>query len=435
MTSELAPWASPTARARIAEVAGRITDLSPEGVTETVRGALRDHARSFDAEGIVLYAGTNVMSPAARAVSDPPVGGRPSMGWPGEKYQSGLDALDTLEVLTPTLVARLLGARFAEVRSHSATMANLAVYSALTRPGDTIAVLPERAGGHTSHHAEGAPGVRGLRVADLPYDADAFDVDLAALPGFLARERPRLVVIGASLLLFPHDVAGIAAAVADAGAVLLYDASHMAGLVAAGRFQRPLAEGAQVLTFSTYKSFGGPPGGVIATDDPELAERLSAAVFPGLTANYDAGRLAPLAVTAAEIMADGGGYADRCVTAARALAAALQDQGFTVAGAARGFTDSHHVAVDVADLGGGRAAMARLAGAGIYLSAIGLPWQEPGEPDRGLRIGTQEIVRRGFGPGDLEAVAALMGDVLLRGADPAAVRKSAAELRREIAAR
>src|SRR5687767_10396261 len=102
MTSELAPWASPTARARIAEVAGRITDLSPEGVTETVRGALRDHARSFDAEGIVLYAGTNVMSPAARAVSDPPVGGRPSMGWPGEKYQSGLDALDTLEVLTPT---------------------------------------------------------------------------------------------------------------------------------------------------------------------------------------------------------------------------------------------------------------------------------------------------------------------------------------------
>ncbi|GLZ04442.1 serine hydroxymethyltransferase [Actinomadura sp. NBRC 104412] len=435
MSEELAPWASSVARARIAEVAGALDGLAPERVTETVRDALRDHARRFDAEGIVLYAGTNVMSPAARSVSEPLVSSRPSMGWPGEKYQSGLDALDTLEVLTPRLIAGLVGARFAEVRSHSATMANLAVYTALTAPGDTIAVLPERAGGHTSHHAVGAPGVRGLRVVDLPYDVDAYDVDLDALPGFLAAERPRLVVIGASLLLFPHRVAEIAGAVADAGAVLLYDASHMAGLVAAGRFQRPLAEGAQVLTFSTYKSFGGPPGGVIATDDPALAERLSAAVFPGLTANYDAGRLAPLAVTAAEIMADGGAYADACVAAARTLAAALQDEGFTVAGADRGFTDSHHVAVDAAALGGGHAAMGRLAEAGVYLSAIGLPWQAPGEPDRGLRIGTQEIVRRGFTPDDLTVTARLMADVLLRGADPATVRKAAAGLRQEIAGR
>ncbi|MQY02883.1 beta-eliminating lyase-related protein [Actinomadura macrotermitis] len=435
MSDETAPWASPTARDRMALVASEIQNLSPEGVAETVRRALRAHARQFDTEGIVLYAGTNVMSTAARAVVDPVVGGRPSMGWPGEKYQSGLDHLDTLEVLAPTLVARMLGCRFAEVRCHSATMANLAVYTALTEPGDTIAVLPERAGGHTSHHAVGAPGVRGLRVVDLPYDAAAHDVDLAALGPFLERERPRLVVIGASLLLFPHDVAAIAAAVHAAGALLLYDASHMAGLVAAGRFQRPLAEGADVLTFSTYKSFGGPPGGVIATDDAALAERLSTAVFPGLTANYDASRLAPLAITAAEVMADGGGYADRCVAAARTLAAALAAEGFTLAGAGRGFTESHHLAVDAAALGGGRAAMDRLAAAGIYLSAIGLPWQAPGEPDRGLRIGTQEVVRRGFGPDDLRRTAALMGDVLLRGAAPGPIRKSAVHLRREIAHR
>jgi glycine hydroxymethyltransferase len=435
MNQDIAPWASPVARARIAEVARGLGGLRPESVTETVRDALHEHARRFDDEGIVLYAGTNTMSEAARSVSEPLVGGRPSMGWPGEKYQSGLDALDTLEVLAPSLIARLLGARFAEVRSHSATMANLAVYSALTEPGDTIAVLPERAGGHTSHHAVGAPGVRGLRVADLPYNAAAEDVDQDALPGFLAAERPRLVVIGASLLLFPHNVAAIAEAAGEAGAVLLYDASHMAGLVAAGRFQRPLAEGAQVLTFSTYKSFGGPPGGVIATDDPVLAERLSEAVFPGLTANYDAGRLAPLAVTAAEIMMDGGAYADACVAAARTLAAALHDEGFTVAGADRGFTDSHHVAVDVAALGGGRTAMARLAEAGIYLSAIGLPWQRDGEPDRGLRIGTQEVVHRGFAADDLKATAALMADVLLRDAEPKTVRKASARLREDITAR
>ncbi|MBW8483688.1 serine hydroxymethyltransferase [Actinomadura parmotrematis] len=435
MTLETAPWASPTARDRMARVASQLGAPTPEAVAGTVQRALRAHARQYDTEGIVLYAGTNVMSSAARAVTDPQVGERPSMGWPGEKYQSGLDHLDVLEVLAPSLMCRLLGARFAEVRSHSATMANLAVYTALAEPGDTIAVLPERAGGHTSHHAVGAPGVRGLRVVDLPYDAGALDVDLAELGPFLERERPRLVVIGASLLLFPHDVAAIAERAHAAGALLLYDASHMAGLVAAGRFQRPLAEGADVLTFSTYKSFGGPPGGVVATDDPAIAERVSAAVFPGLTANYDAARLAPLAVTAAEILADDGAYADRCTAAARTLAEALEREGFAVAGAARGYTASHHVALDVAGLGGGRAAMDRLAAAGIYLSAIGLPWQAPGEPDRGLRLGTQEVVRRGFGADDLRRTAALMGDVLLRGAAPGPIRKTAVHLRREIAHR
>ncbi|MBC6460250.1 serine hydroxymethyltransferase [Actinomadura sp. HBU206391] len=427
----IAPWASPVARARIAEVAAGLTDLSLAGVTGTVRRALGDHARRFDDEGIVLYAGTNVMSTTAQRVSEPLVGARPSMGWPGEKYQTGLDHLDILEVLAPTLVARLVEARFAEVRSQSATFANLAVYTALAVPGDTIAVLPQRAGGHTSHHAIGAPGVRGLRVVDLPYDIGAFDVDLDALPEFLERERPRVVVIGASLLLFPHRVAAIREITEAAGAVLVYDASHMAGLVAAGRFQRPLSEGARLLTFSTYKSFGGPPGGVIATNDADLAERVSTAVFPGLTANYDAGRLAPLAVTAAEILQDGGAYADRCVANAQAFAAALHDEGFTVAGADRGFTESHHVAVDAHLLGGGPAAAAKLAAAGIYLSAVGLPWQSDDDPagDRGLRIGTQEVTRRGFGPDELRQTAAWMADVLLRDADPDAIRKSAADLR------
>jgi glycine hydroxymethyltransferase len=420
------------ARARIAEVAAGLTDLSAAGVTKTVRRALADHARQFDDEGIVLYAGTNVMSESARRVCEPLVGGRPSMGWPGEKYQAGLDHLDTLEVLAPTLVARLVGARFAEVRSQSATFANLAVYTALTTPGDTIAVLPTRVGGHTSHHATGAPAVRGLRVVDLPYDVEAYDVDVAALPGFLARERPKLVVIGASLLLFPHRVAAVREVTDAAGAVLMYDASHLAGLVAAGRFQRPLAEGARVLTFSTYKSFGGPPGGVVATNDAALAERVSTVVFPGLTANYDAGRLAPLAVTAAEILDDGGAYADRCVANARTLAAALHDEGFTVAGADRGFTASHHVAVDAERFGGGRVAMSRLAAAGIYLSAIGLPWQRDDQPDLGLRIGTQEITRRGFAPDEIRQTATWMADVLLRDADPDPIRKAVAALRQSL---
>ena len=103
------------------------------------------------------------------------------MGYPGAKYQAGLEPIDVVEVTAARAIARLMGAAFAEVRPTSATLANLAVYTALTEPGDTIAVLPDWAGGHLSHHAVGVPGVRGLRVAPLPYDAEQLDVDLDAL--------------------------------------------------------------------------------------------------------------------------------------------------------------------------------------------------------------------------------------------------------------
>ncbi|MEO3812644.1 beta-eliminating lyase-related protein [Sphaerisporangium sp. B11E5] len=403
--------------------------LDAEGVSRTVTAALDAHRRAFDDDGIVLYAGTNTMSPRALAAHRATLSTRPSMGWPGEKFQAGLDHLDVLETLTPMRVAAVMDGGYAEVRLQSATMANLACYTALARPGDTVAVLPEAAGGHASHHAQGAAGVRGLRVVDLPYDAAAFNIDLRRLPAFLRRENPAVVVIGGSLMLFPHDVAAVRAACDETGATLIYDASHVAGLIAGGRFQRPLAEGAHLLTMSTYKSFGGPPGAAIVTRDARLAERVSAAAYPGLTANYDAARLAPLAVTAAELAEHGAAYADACMAGAAALAGELRAAGFTVAAAELGCTASHHVAVDAAAFGGGDPAARTLAAAGIYLSGIGLPGAAPGEPMRGLRIGTQEVTRHGFGPREMAAVAGLMARVLLKGEDPPAVRADAVELR------
>lgn len=428
-SSRTAPWASPRAQQRLCEVEATIGGLDPETVLKTVRAALDAHASQFDDDGIVLYAGTNVLSAAARSVVSAAVSSRPSMGWPGEKYQVGLDHLDTLEVLAPMLVADLMEGTYAEVRPQSATLANLAVYSTFAEPGDTIAVLPEAAGGHTSHHAQGVPAIRGLTVVDLPYDSDVLDIDYDRLPSFLREHRPKVVVIGASLMLFPHDVGAVREAVDEVGAILLYDASHMAGLVAAKQFQRPLVEGAHVLVFSTYKSFGGPSGGAIVTRDAELAARISTTVYPGMVANYDAGRLGALAVTAAELAASGPAYATDCIAAAQALARALDARGFVVAGHDGEFTRSHHLAVDAASLGGGERAGALLGAAGIYLSGIGLPWQEPSEGLRGLRVGTQEIVRRGFTVDDMPLIADLMGRVLLDGEAPLSVRADAVALR------
>jgi glycine hydroxymethyltransferase len=351
------------------------------------------------------------------------------MGYAGDKYQAGLEALDVLEVAVSRLVADVMGARFAEIRPTSATLANLAVYSAVARPGDTIAVLPGWAGGHLSHHEIGAPGIRGLRVVELLYDLDVLDVDLDHVADFLAAEQPRLVVVGASLMLHPHRLAPLADLVHDAGAVLHYDASHVAGLLAEGRFQTPLAERADVVTFSTYKSFGGPAGGAIVSGDAELMERITRAVYPGLTANYDIARLLPLGAAALAHRQSAGAYADACIDVAAALAAALAAEGLDVVTCARGPTSSHHVAVDVRAFGGGPAAARTLAAANVLLSEIGLPGADR-DPQGAIRAGTQTIVRQGLGTGDMAAVAAVMAGALRDERPADALRAEVAKIRR-----
>ncbi len=292
-----APWAAAASLERLAAVERAL----PPDLDDALRAAgeaAREYLRRIDEQALLLYAGGNVPRPGQPQY--PRLLGQPSMGYPGDKYQPGLEPLDVVEVAVTRAVSEVIGARFADVRPPSATLANLAVYTALARPGDALAVLPEWAGGHLSHHEIGAAGVRGLRVVELPYDARELDVDVDRLPSFLDRERPVLVVVGASLMLRPHRVAAIAERVHDHGACLLYDASHVAGLVAEGRFQAPLAEGADVMTFSTYKSFGRPAGGVIAAHDEALMARCAAAIYPGLTANYDIARLLPLGEAALE---------------------------------------------------------------------------------------------------------------------------------------
>src|SRR5205823_837344 len=167
---------------------------------------------------LMLYAGGNVPAPFPASLHQQLLSGQPSMGYPGDKYQAGLELLDVVEVTVSAAIARVMGGRFAEVRATSATLANLAVYTALAVPGDTIAVLPGWAGGHLSHHEVGAPGVRGLRVVELPYDVAQLDVDLERLDALLERERPVLAVVGASLMLRPHRLQPIADAVHAHGA-------------------------------------------------------------------------------------------------------------------------------------------------------------------------------------------------------------------------
>jgi glycine hydroxymethyltransferase len=408
------PWASPVVQERLAEIQ-RLGALGSDEELAAAGAAADAVRRALDDDGLVLYAGTNAPLADAEEVHDVRIGVRGITGDPGETARPGIpgiDGVDVLEVLTARAVGATMRAPFADVRPQSATLANLAVYAGLTPPGATIAALAARAGGHFSHHEHGAAGIRGHRVAELPFDPERQDVDLERLPAFLAHHEPRLVILGGSVQLFANDVAAVAEEARRAGARLLFDASHTAGLIAGGAFPNPLEGGADAVTFSTYKSYGGPPGGAIALREAGVAQAVAAAVFPGLTANYDASRLRPLLFAARWLLREGEAYAAGCVAAARALAQALVADGLDVMAAARGYTETNQLLVRMEDRPAADAAVARCAAAGVYLSAA----EHCDERGRGaaLRLGTQELVRRGLGPRDMEAVARLLA-ALLRG--------------------
>jgi glycine hydroxymethyltransferase len=384
------------------------TERTAEQVTHSVLRAVHGHHQRIE-DGIVLYAGTNIMSPAVLAAHDAALSTRPALGWPGEKVQTAVDEIEDLEVLAATQVARAMRGSHAEVRYVTATMANLATYIAFAQPGDTIAALSPEAGGHASHQQIlGTAGVRGLTVNHLPYSPSALDLDHALLVDFMRATRPRIVVVGGSVTLFPHDLGPVRAAADDVGAIVVYDASHTAGLIAAGLFQDPLSEGADVVTFSTYKTFGGPAGGAAVSRNPDHAEQLALAAYPTMLSNYDPARLGPLAVAAAEAVDQKPPWATATVEYAAELAGHLNSLGLVVIGRGRGYTRSHQLVIDASRLGGGPAAVRRLERNRIYTGACRLPWQSSHTAPEGIRLGAQEFIRRGAHFDTIPALAGLI---------------------------
>ncbi len=359
-----------------------------------------------------LNPATNVMNPRAEAALASGIGSRPSLGYPGDKYEMGLEAIEEIEVIAAELAAELFGAKYAEIRVASGALANLYGFMALARPGDSIIAPPATIGGHVTHHAAGCAGLYGLTTHVAPIDADGYTLDLKALHDLAHAVRPKIITVGGSLNLFPHPVAEVRKIADQVGAKVLFDAAHQCGIIAGGVWANPLTEGAHLMTMSTYKSLGGPAGGLIVTNDAEIAKTLDAIAFPGLTANFDAAKSAALAYTLLDWRDHGRVYAQAMVDLARALASELSNLGLPVFAADRGATTSHQFAVEAAPFGGGQAASKTLRKAGFLACGIGLPIPEVDGDLNGLRIGTPELVRRGVTPADAPALAALIAEGL-----------------------
>lgn len=427
----LAPrdWLPAISQTRISSIADQIGSQDTAALIARIE-TLAERSRDIhERDCFNLNPATNVMNPRAEALLSSGMGVRPSLGYPGDKYETGLEAVEEIEVLAAELASEIFDAQFAEIRVASGAMSNLYAFMAMARPGDTIITPPASIGGHVTHHGAGCAGLFGLQIAEAPVDATGYTLDIDGLREQALALRPAIITVGGSLNLWPHDVASVREIADAVGAKVLFDAAHQCGMIAGKVWPNPLDQGAHVMTMSTYKSLGGPPSGLIVTNDAALAQKLDSIAFPGMTANFDAAKSAALAVTLLDWRDFGGAYATEMAATAIALAQALDARGVAVFGKDRGFTSSHQFALDAAPLGGGQAASLRLLRAGFLACGIGLPLPAVRGDMNGLRIGTPELVRWGMRADDMPRMADFLADALQRG-DPEALAAQVAEWRR-----
>ncbi len=423
-------WVPAPSEKLVQSIAGRTLKQSSTDIASVIDGLVQKNREIHEAECFNLNPATNVMNPKAEALLSCGIGSRPSLGYPGDKYEMGLEAIEEIEVIAAELCAEVFDAQFAEIRVPSGAIANLYGFMATCKPGDTIIAPPASVGGHVTHHVAGCAGLYGLNTVEAPVDADGYTVDVNGLRALAEKVRPKLITIGSSLNLFEHPVREVRAIADEVGAKVMFDAAHQCGIIAGRAWKNPLKEGAHFMTMSTYKSLGGPAGGIIVSNDVDIAERLDAIAFPGMTANFDAAKSAALAVGMLDWREYGEAYAMEMIAVSKAFAGALNAEGLPVFAKARGFTQSHQFALEAGAFGGGQAASKKLRKAGFLACGIGLPIEAVEGDMNGLRFGTPELVRWGVTVDRVGEIATLVARVL-RSNDPESVAGEVRALRGE----
>lgn len=422
------PWVPESCENYVQKLAKQTALADSGATTDRLEQLMQKNRQIHQRDCFNLNPATNVMNPRAEAMLAAGMGTRPSLGYPADKYETGLEAIEEVEVIAAELAAETFNAKYAEIRVPSGAIANLYGFMALTKAGDHIIAPPASIGGHVTHHADGCAGLYGLITHDAPVNANGYSVNLDALRKLAYDVKPRLITIGGSLNLFPHPVAEIRAIADEVGAYLLFDAAHQCGIIAGGAWANPLDEGAHLMTMSTYKSLGGPPSGLIVSNDAEIAQRLDEIAFPGMTANFDAAKSAALAMTMLDWRDYGSEYAAKMISLSQALATALANKGIPIFAANNGYTQSHQFAIVAADFGGGQTASQKLRRAGFLTCGIGLPIDPVAGDMNGLRIGTPELVRWGVTEKDAPRMAKLIANALGRN-DPEALASEVADWR------
>jgi len=424
-------WATPASQALISRIASQVDTKAGADVQSWIEELAQENHRLHDIEGINLNPATNILNPRAEKLLASGMGSRASLGHPGDKYETGLGAIEQIEIITQELACEVFGSTYAEFRVPSGAIANLYAFMATTEPHDTIIAPPPAIGGHVTHHKAGSAGLYRLKTIPAPVDQSGYTIDIDALRKLAHEVKPKLITVGGSLNLFHHPIAQVRAIADEVGAKVLFDAAHLCGMIAGKVWPQPLVEGAHLMTFSTYKSLGGPAGGLIVTNDDEIAQKLDAIAYPGLTANFDAAKTAALGITLQDWKSVGREYAQMMVKTSQALAHHLHESGVKIFAADKGFTTSHQFAILAAPYGGGQNAARRMGEAGLLACGIGLPIEQVEGDLNGLRIGTPEIVRIGMKVEDMKELAGFIARSLGSKPDSQSIKREITEWRKQ----
>lgn len=428
MTKPTRPSAfTPRASAYLEAHEERLSRFRPAEIARHIETIVDNHDK-WRWQCLNMNPAESAMSMRARAILASDTATRLSEGLPGDKaYPHGAqnNHIDEIEATIIALARRQFGAAFVEWRPVSTSMANAGVFFSFLSPGDAVIAQSEDGGGNFSYHAKGPAGLAGARIFDAPHRGDAFEIDVERIAKLAEEVRPRMIVIGGSNILFPYPVAALRRIADTHGALLVYDAAHLGLLVSAGDFQRPLDEGAHIMTVSTHKIMGGPVGGLALTNDEALASKLISTTFPGFMQTRDQNKFAALAITLAELEIHGPALAQAMVDNACALAAALENEGFELLAADRHFTRCHQIFLKLGEEA--QRFEQRCQAANILVSDCALTGDMPAGRRWGSRLSTHELTRRGLGTEDMRRVAGLIGRAV-RGDAPEAVAREVAGL-------
>ncbi|HOV41374.1 MAG TPA: serine hydroxymethyltransferase [Oscillospiraceae bacterium] len=350
-----------------------------------------------------LIASENLVSPAVMAAMGSVLTNKYAEGYPGKRYYGGCEAVDIVETVAIERAKKLFGAAFANVQAHSGAQANTAVYFALLNPGDTVMGMSLAHGGHLTH---GSPvNISGKYFNFVPYGLGEDEkIDYEKVESIAKEHRPKLIVAGASAYPRAIDFERLSGIAKEVGAYFMVDMAHIAGLVAAGLHQSPVPY-ADVVTSTTHKTLRGPRGGLILTNNEEIAAKINKAIFPGIQGGPLMHVIAAKAVCFGEALKpEWKVYAQNVIDNAKTLADGLLKRGFNLVS---GGTDNHLMLVDLRPFDiTGKELEKRLDEVYITVNKNAIP-NDPQSPfvTSGVRIGTPAVTSRGLGKEDMEQIA------------------------------
>jgi glycine hydroxymethyltransferase len=389
-------------------------------------------------EQIELIASENIVSKAVLEAQGSVLTNKYAEGYPGRRYYGGCEYVDVTEDLARSRAKELFGCAFANVQPHSGAQANQAVFQALLTPGDTFLGMDLAAGGHLTHGSPANQSGKWFRPVTYKVTEDTHLIDYDHVAEMADKEKPKLILAGASAYSRHIDFKRFREIADSVGAYLMVDMAHYAGLIAGGVYPDPLPH-AHVVTTTTHKTLRGPRGGMVLSNDIEIGKKINSAVFPGLQGGPLEHVIAAKAVAFGEALKpEFKLYARQVVDNAQALAAVLVERGAAIVS---GGTDSHLMLVDLRPKGvTGKATEAALEHALMTCNKNGVPFDTaPFTVTSGVRLGTPAGTTRGFGVAEFQQIGHWIADVIdsMKGTDEAdaAVSQHVAEQVRDLTRR